>query len=231
MNGKQVRLDPSVFSQGIFRALPEPEWRGAAGLPPPVVLDRKGLLYEEGTVATHVYLVCSGLVKTFRSPSEDRVQIISIHGGGDVLGVDAVSGGTYRESAAALMRTVAYRVRRESFVELVERHPELSVTLITRLNDEVERIRTLLVDVGTKKALPRVASCILLFMDKQAGDGRSEPFNLPISRQEMGAFLGLSPETVSRQLKGLVSSRVIRLDHRRLTVLDVGQLRSIAAVT
>ena len=65
-------------------------------------------------------------------------------------------------------------------------------------------------------------------MDKQAGDGRSEPFNLPISRQEMGAFLGLSPETVSRQLKGLVTTRVIRLDHRRLTILDVSQLRRIA---
>lgn len=231
MNGKQVRLESSVFSQGIFRALPEPEWRGAASVPPPVVLDRKGVLYEEGAPATHVYLICSGQVKTFRRPSRDRVQIISIHGGGDVLGVDAIAGGAYRESAAALMRTVVYRIRRESFVHLVERHPELSVALISRLNDEVERIRSLLVDVGTKKALPRVASCILLFMDKQAGDGRSEPFNLPISRQEMGAFLGLSPETVSRQLKGLVTSRVIRLDHRRLTVLDLDQLRSIAAVT
>jgi CRP/FNR family transcriptional regulator len=228
MNGKHVRLESSVFSQGIFKALPEPAWRSAVGLPPPVVLDRKGTLYEEGTPATHVYLLCSGLVKTFRRPSEDRVQIISIHGGGDVLGVDAVSGNRYRESAAALMRTVVYRVPRDSFIGLVERHHELSVALISRLNEEVDRIRTLLVDVGTKKALPRVASCILLFMDKQSGDGRSEPFNLPISRQEMGAFLGLSPETVSRQLKGLVTTRVIRLDHRRLTVLDVSQLRDIA---
>jgi CRP-like cAMP-binding protein len=229
MNGKQVRLESSVFSQGIFRALPEPEWRSAAGFAPPVVLDRKGTLYEEGTPATHVYLLCSGLVKTYRSPSEDRVQILSIHGGGDVLGVDAVSGSRYRESAAALMRTVAYRIEKDAFVDLVERRPQVSVTLISRLNDEAERIRTLLVDVGTKKALPRVASCILLFMDKQATDGRSEPFNLPISRQEMGAFLGLSPETVSRQLKGLVTSRVIRLDHRRLTILDVNQLRQIAS--
>ena len=76
MNGKHVRLESSVFSQGIFKALPEPQWRSAAGLPPPVVLDRKGALYEEGTPATHVYLLCSGLVKTFRS-SEDRVQIIN----------------------------------------------------------------------------------------------------------------------------------------------------------
>jgi CRP-like cAMP-binding protein len=46
----------------------------------------------------------------------------------------------------------------------------------------------------------------------------------------MGAFLGLSPETVSRQLKDLTSSRVIRLDHRRLTVLNLDHLRSIAQV-
>jgi CRP/FNR family transcriptional regulator len=84
--------------------------------------------------------------------------------------------------------------------------------------------------VGTKKALPRVASCLLLFMEKQVEPGQSRPFNLPISRQEMGAFLGLSPETVSRQLKDLTTSRVIRLEHRRLTVLDLGHLKSIAQV-
>jgi CRP-like cAMP-binding protein len=46
----------------------------------------------------------------------------------------------------------------------------------------------------------------------------------------MGAFLGLSPETVSRQLKDLSSSRVIKLEHRRLTVLDLNHLKSIAKV-
>jgi CRP/FNR family transcriptional regulator len=65
-------------------------------------------------------------------------------------------------------------------------------------------------------------------MEKQVKPGESHPFNIPISRQEMGAYLGLSPETVSRQLKDLSASRVIRLDHRRLTVLDLKHLRSIA---
>jgi CRP/FNR family transcriptional regulator len=67
-------------------------------------------------------------------------------------------------------------------------------------------------------------------MKKQVKPGETRPFQLPISRQEMGAFLGLSPETVSRQLKDLTSSRVIRLDHRRLTVLNLDHLRSIAQV-
>ena len=229
MNGKRLRLEPGVFGRGIFAALSEEEWWGIPGLGDPIGYDRKTLIYEQGAPASHVYLLCSGLIKTFRSPAADRVQIINIHSGGEVLGVEALSRDTYTESASSLFRAIVFRFSREAFLEVISQRPALSVTLIRMMNIEFERIRSLIVDLGTKRALPRVASCILLFMEKQLGKSRAEPFNLPISRQEMGAFLGLSPETVSRQLKGLVTSRIIRLDHRRLTVINVDQLRSIAA--
>ena len=146
-----------------------------------------------------------------------------------MLGAEALSRSQYYESAAALMRSVVFKVARDYFLEFMAKKPQVSIALIRMMTEEFARIRTLLVDLGTKKALPRVASCILLFMEKQLGTYSNEAFNLPISRQEMGAFLGLSPETVSRQLKSLVTSRIIRLDHKRLTVTNLEQLRSIAA--
>lgn len=229
MNGKRLRLEPGVFERGIFTAMSREEWQRIPGMDDPMVLDRKTVLHRQGGPASHIYLLCSGLVKTFRNPAADRVQIINILSGGDVLGAEALSRDTYTESAAALARAIVFRFTREAFLELITEKPTVSVTLIRMMNHEFERIRSLIVDLGTKKAMPRVASCILLFMEKQVGQSRQEPFNLPISRQEMGAFLGLSPETVSRQLKGLVTSRVIRLDHRRLTVMNVDQLKTIAA--
>lgn len=229
MNGKQPILPPSVFSSGIFAALPEGEWRSSPGWPRATLIERKTPLFSEGTPASDVYLVCSGLIKTFKSPSRDRVQIINIASGGDVLGTAALSRDTYQASATALTRSIVFRVPRDYFLDFMNRKPQVSIALIRMMNDEFQRIHDLLVDLGTKKALPRVASCLLLFMEKQHGGDSPEPFNIPISRQEMGAFLGLSPETVSRQLKSLVTGRIIKLDHKRLTVTNLNQLKSIAA--
>jgi CRP/FNR family transcriptional regulator len=65
-------------------------------------------------------------------------------------------------------------------------------------------------------------------MERQSGLNENKPFNLPISRQEMGELVGLSPETISRQLKDLISLKVIKLEHKRLTILDLTQLKAIA---
>jgi CRP-like cAMP-binding protein len=228
MNGKQPWPEREVFSKGIFSALPEREWKAAADVIRPAFVEKRGVLYREGDEASRVHLVGGGLVKTFKNPSGDRTQIVNILGPGEVAGAEALSRSTYGTSATALSRSVVFDCERDWFLDFMKRHPALSVTVIESLNRENAALRSLLCDVGTKKALPRVASCLLLFMEKQTGSGKVLPFNLPISRQEMGAFLGLSPETVSRQLKDLTASRVIKLEHRRLTVLDVRHLKSIA---
>jgi CRP-like cAMP-binding protein len=230
MNGKRPWPDRDVFAKGIFAALPEPEWKAAREIVTPAVVDKKKPLFREGEAARHVFIVGGGLVKTFKNPTGDRVQIVNILGPGDVAGAEALTRSFYASSAAAVSRSLVLKSERVAFLDFIQRKPALSVALIEMLNLENAALQTQLARVGTKKALPRVASCLLLFMEKQVEPGQSRPFNLPISRQEMGAFLGLSPETVSRQLKDLMTSRVIKLEHRRLTVLDLGHLKSIAQV-
>jgi len=230
MNGKRHWPERGVFSHGVFSALPEEDWRASPGIPPPEHFDKKTALFRDGDPATHIYLIGGGLVKTFKSPSGNRVQIVNILGPGDVVGTEALTRTEYCESAATLARSLLFKCEKNRFHDFVRARPALSVALIKLLNRDNASLQTLLCDLGTKKALPRVASCLLLFMEKQVKPGETRPFNLPISRQEMGAYLGLSPETVSRQLKDLTSSRIIRLDHRRLTVLDLDNLKSIAQI-
>jgi CRP-like cAMP-binding protein len=230
MNGKRHWPEGDVFAHGIFSALPEAEWKSSPGIPAPIFLDRKKTLFNEGDPSTHVYLVGGGLIKTFKNPAGDRVQIVNILGPGDVVGAAALTRTHYCESATTLLRSLLFECEKARFLDFVRTRPSLSVALIEHLSRENAALQTLLCDLGTKKALPRVASCLLLFMEKQVKRGEVRPFNIPISRQEMGALLGLSPETVSRQLKDLASSRVIRLDHRRLTVVDLDRLKSIAQI-
>lgn len=228
MNGKRLWPDHEVFAKGIFSAMSEDDWRNSTELGTPSIIEKKRHLYREGEPAANVYIVGGGLVKTFKCPSGNRTQIVNILGPGEVAGSEALTRDEYINSASSLSRSLVFTIGKNAFLDFISRKPALSVMLIELLNRENAALQALLCDVGTKKALPRVASCLLLFMDKQIGTEKVRPFNLPISRQEMGAFLGLSPETVSRQLKDLSTSRVIRLEHRRLTVLDLKNLKSIA---
>jgi len=231
MNGKQTVLSEDVFSRGIFAALPRDEWKTLSGFPTPVTFERKTAVFNEGDRATHIYLLHSGLIKTFKTPSHNRTQIVGISGGGDVLGAEALTRSAYQQSAMTITGAVISSVNKEYFLNFMNQKAALSVALIRAMTEEIDRVQTMIVNLGTKKAISRVASCILMFMGKQLGEGISEPFTLPISRQEMGAFLGLSPETVSRQLKMLVGRRLIRLDHKRCEVLSLGQLRALADVS
>ena len=228
MRSKYATQGASAFTRGIFAALPEEEWKSATGLQPPITYDRKSVIFSEGDDSPHLYLVHSGLVKTFKKPSHDRVQITSILGEGDVLGSESLSKEAYQESATALTRCTLYKCDRDFFLDFMNRKPSVSLSMIRVLNNEFARVQSHIVDLGTRKAIARVASSLMMFKEKQLGERALEPFNLPISRQEMGMFLGLSPETVSRQLKSLTDARVIRLEHKRLTVLDLERLERIA---
>ena len=67
MNGKRIILPSGMFTEGIFAALPETTWTSSSGFPLPIVLDRKTVLFSDAEPATHVYLVCGGLIKTYKN--------------------------------------------------------------------------------------------------------------------------------------------------------------------
>lgn len=226
MNGTHLRSRAGPHSRGIFRALSEEEW-GATGLPALVTFERKTLLFAEHAPATHVYMLVSGLVKLHRT-SGSQTQVVDISEGGNVVGVEALSGGPYHAGATALQRATAYRITAAHFARMLENDARIAVALAHNLGNECARLQTLLTDLGTKSALARVASLLLTLMERQDPQVRDLTFTLPISRQDIGAMLGLSPETVSRQLKALLLRRVIRLDHKRLTVTDLSVLRHLA---
>ena len=230
MTMKKPHLDEAAFKTGIFKALTRDEWRITAQLPSAITHPRKSTVFVDGENAGFIYLVGSGLIKAFRSPMEDRVQIINIFGTGDIVGAEALTQDVYCHSASTLNNTVVFRYTRDIFRELMFKFPKLAMAVVDQLHSSNTRLQTLIVDLGTKKALQRVASCIIRFSHRNSDAGRREPFTLPISRQEMGSLLGLSPETVSRQIKDLTDARVIRIQHKRVTVLDHNQLLKIANV-
>jgi CRP/FNR family nitrogen fixation transcriptional regulator len=171
-------------------------------------------IYEEGDAARCFYKVVRGMVRTCRFLSDGRRQIDGFHGEGDVFGFEA--GSQYRLTAEAVSecQVIAYRRRASDGAavqdERLARHFFAhAMTCLTRSQEH-----SLLLGRGT--AAQKIATFLLEMVER---DARSDLVDLPMSRQDIADYLGLTIETVSRTLSHLERDGVIGLPTARRVVL------------
>lgn len=173
-------------------------------------------IFSDGELATRLYKVISGSVRTFKILQDGRRQIVGFHLKGDFFGLEA--GDRYSVSAEAVGVADLIAIKRSALFERASRNQDLFVKLLNITTCELSRAQAhalLLI----KSAQERVQD-FLLDLSERAGS--SEIVDLPMSRQDIADYLGLTIETVSRTLtlleKGgsisFCSTRRIALNNR-----------------
>ena len=157
-------------------------------------------IFGEGDPADCVYKVVSGAVRGFRVLADGRRQIADFYLPGDVFGVEL---GVERRSAAeALSDTVLLVARRAT----VAAGPDQGAQLWRLALRELQRSQDHVLTLGRRSATERVASFLIDLAERL---GAERELDLPMSRQDMADFLGLTIETVSRTLTQLQAQRLI----------------------
>ncbi|WP_353642629.1 Crp/Fnr family transcriptional regulator [Mesorhizobium sp. WSM2239] len=171
--------------------------------------------------------VLSGVVKLTKSLSDGRQQIVGLQFAPDFLGRPfRVESAINAEAATAVClcsfpKAAVERMMKES--------PELQHRLLRQTLNELDEAREWMVTLGRKTAQEKVASFLLMIarnidptVDPAA---KSACFDLPLTRRDIADFLGLTEETVSRQLSRLRADGVIRIENnRQVTVNSVSRL-------
>ncbi|MBS3961043.1 MAG: Crp/Fnr family transcriptional regulator [Sandarakinorhabdus sp.] len=189
-------------------------------------------LVWEGEDALLVANVLEGVLKLSTSTSDGREQIVGVVYPSDFIG--RPFGERSHHSVTALVDSRVCLFPRAAFDRFAHDHPELEHRLLNRALDELDRARRWMLLLGRKSAPERVASFLLEMSVRlaEAGcehDGPLDRFELPLDRQQIADVLGLTIETVSRQLSALRASGVIDLPGRRaLHILDRGRLIALA---
>lgn len=214
--------------------------RTAFGLEPgcPVGLRLKALACQQslakGGSATldwscdQVIFVACGATKLAAHATEDREQIVAFHFGGDVVSVPA--DGLYAYSLTALVDTELLAFPAREFFDQAAADPTTARALLGRLPLALHRCRDKAVALGQKSALERLAG-FLLAMTERIGrvEGNMCLLDLPMSRREIGDSIGLTIETVSRQLGALRDAGIVAPEGRsRIALLDIAALRACA---
>jgi CRP/FNR family nitrogen fixation transcriptional regulator len=171
-------------------------------------------IFGEGEAAEYVYQVISGSVRTHRLLRDGRRQIDEFHFAGDYFGLEA--GDAHRVTAEAMVDTTVRMVRRGALSDLAAQRSDVAKALFRLTVAGLQRSQDHVLMLGRKSARERVVG---LLMDLADRVGAREELDVPMSRQDMADYLGLTIETVSRTLTQLQADGVIALPTTRHIVL------------
>lgn len=173
-------------------------------------LEAKEHVFCEGDPRIHVFRIEEGVVAVYKTLPDGRRQIIDFAYPGDLIGL-----GMLGEHVLSAQTTSRAKVRCLS-VAALERAAEtdagLALKLYKSVSQELAATRNLLVTVGQRSALERIAN-FLLMLHRRAGESAGSIVTLPMRRSDIADLLGLTIETVSRTLTKLRTMGVINVVH------------------
>jgi CRP/FNR family transcriptional regulator len=192
---------------------------------------RKGdTLYDTGAPFEALYAVRTGSLKTAVLAEDGREQITGYHMLGDIVGLDGMASDRHASRAMALEDTEVCVMPFASIETLAERVPALHGNLRRFLAREISRDQSVMLLLGTMRADERLATFLLDLAERYRRRGYSATqYVLRMTREEIGSYLGLKLETVSRVFSRFQQEGIIRVQGRDVTLLDPPALRRLCA--
>ena len=167
-------------------------------------------LFDEGQPARHVFNVTAGAIKIYKLLPDGRRQMTGFLFPGDFLGL--ANDQDYAYSAEAVTFSTLCRFPRQKLEPLLHRHPKMEHRLLSMASHELAVAQEQMLLLGRKTAREKVASFLLMLSRRAEQRGQSgNPVSVPMSRNDIGDYLGLTTETVSRTFTQLKSSGAITL--------------------
>lgn len=191
-------------------------------------LQRGQTLYSPGDKFRSLYVVKTGAVKTFTQTASGDEHVIGFHLPGEILGLDAIQEDQHGCFAKALETTAICEMPFGRLEELSSSIPSLQHQMLRLLSREVCSESQMISLLNNSSAEERLASFLISLSERFHRRGFSATdFFLAMSRQDIGSFLGLALETVSRLFTRFQDQGILRVDRKHVQITDMEGLRSV----
>jgi CRP/FNR family transcriptional regulator, anaerobic regulatory protein len=185
-------------------------------------------LWETGDPLHALYAVRLGFLKSFIVTGDGQVQVTGFQMSGEIVGMDAIATGRHQSTAIALEDTEVCAIPFAELDRLMDRVPALQRQLFRIMSHEIVREQRNMALLGTMRAEQRLANFLLRLSSLYQKRGYSATeFVLRMTREELGNYLGLKLETVSRLLSKLQQEGVIQVDNKAVKLLDLAALKAL----
>lgn len=181
------------------------------------------LLIMEGDPMEHLIIINQGQVKAYKNSSDGKEQILYIFSEGDFFGEKNLI--KEQESAyyiEALEKTKVCMISKVNFRNLLQEHPTIGLKIIDELSNRIDKLENTIQSMGMKNVEARINAVLLEFAGKYGRNHKDGiEVELPLSREGIANYIGLTRETVSRKLNLLQEEGIIdMIGNKRIIIYD-----------
>jgi CRP/FNR family transcriptional regulator, anaerobic regulatory protein len=182
-------------------------------------------LYRAGDAFQFIYAVRSGTFRSSLAAADGREQVSGFSIAGELLGLDGLAQGRHASTATALEDAEICAIPYDHLMELSTGSPDLQKAVGRLMSREIVREHGLMLLLGSMNAEERLAAFLLNVSQRMKARGWSpSEFHLRMSRAEIGSYLGMKLETVSRTFSAFVQQGLLEVDKRHIRILDLERL-------
>jgi CRP/FNR family transcriptional regulator len=187
-------------------------------------------VYRAGQPFGCLFVINAGYVKVVNNSPDGRGKVVGLHFRGGWLGFDGIAPRHYGSDAVALDTGELWSLRYDSLLQASVRCPALLELLHAEMSRAISRGREQMLSLCTLPAAERVAGFLRDWGESMAEGGRSaDQFTLRMTRADIGDYLGMTLESVSRALSGLARQRLIQFAEQGRRDIRIPDLRALRA--
>lgn len=192
---------------------------------------RRGqIIFHEGRTPQGVYCLNEGKVKVYRIGNDGKEQVVRIVTPSCFFGLRAlISGWTYSTSAVTLEDSVVCMIPKRPFLKITLKYPEVSHCLMIYLSTMLEDAESKLMSLAQKPIRERLAETLVTLHELFSKNNGDNSINL--SRMDIANIVGTANECVIRLLSEFKDEELIYTNGRKICILDLEKLKSIARIS
>lgn len=187
-------------------------------------LHRHQTLFEPNHPFQYLYVIEHGALKTYEIEADGKELVRGFYFSGEVIGYDAICSSRYHSTAVALCDTQVCEISYDKFLKMLQQKIELQKHVLYLLSLQLN-MGSYLVSTSAERKL---AAFLLDLASRLHASEMKLEFSLPMSRQDIGNYLRLTGETISRLCTKLQKNMIIAIERRKVNILQPEVLRKIA---
>ena len=201
------------------------------------IIDRKrpvhknDKIYQDGEELHSLYAIRTGTFKTYTINSQGEEQITGFHLPGDLLGFDAIGDQEHPSFAQALETSMICEIPYSTLDSLSATMPKLRKQILKLMSDEIKSDQEMMSLLNRKNAEQRLATFIVTLSTRYKTRNLSPlEFRLAMTRGDIGNYLGLTVETISRLLNRFDKQSLLTVNGKFITINNLDALKEVAAI-
>ncbi|MDU1004947.1 MAG: Crp/Fnr family transcriptional regulator [Clostridium butyricum] len=179
------------------------------------------VVFTEGYVANTLFFINEGKIKLYKYTKDGKEQILHVLSEGDFFGeLELIKPSKYGFNSKAIVDSKICTLTKDEMKEIMMKNPEIGIKVLEAVGERLSKVESLVQNLATNDVDSRMAYLLTDLMEKYGENiEKNISIELPLSREEMANFIGVTRETISRKLKKFEDEKLIKIVGTKIIIV------------